>query len=122
MPAFFLMIRRPPKSTLFPYTSLFRSYVGPAAIVNAHRFIVDSRDRAGEEGLQIRSEEHTSELQPHCYISHACFFFNDTPTTEIYPLSLHVALPILCRPGGDRERASVHRRLARSRRRGATPD
>src|SRR2546430_4075917 len=52
---FFLMIRRPPRSTLFPYTTLFRS-----------------EKAAGEQGLEVvgwyhshpdRSEEHTSELQ-----------------------------------------------------------
>src|SRR2546430_10590763 len=58
-PFFFLMIRRPPRSTLFPYTTLFRSNIGPlrggdevlAARVVA-RFIEENR-----------SEEHTSELQ-----------------------------------------------------------
>ena len=49
-----------------------------------------------------RSEEHTSELQSQDGISYAVFclkkifFFNDTATTEIYTLSLHDALPILC--------------------------
>src|ERR1051326_2506789 len=42
----------------------------------------------------MRSEEHTSELQSHSFISSAVFFFNDTATTEIYTLSLHDALPI----------------------------
>src|SRR2546430_12149118 len=50
------MIRRPPRSTLFPYTTLFRSWVLPAPL------------RTGSLGdqkpaLRIRSEEHTSELQ-----------------------------------------------------------
>src|SRR5438477_8923953 len=56
---FFLMIRRPPRSTLFPYTTLFRSVLhappGP-------------RDRAGWPRATLsggRSEEHTSELQSH---------------------------------------------------------
>src|ERR1051326_1687414 len=44
----------------------------------------------------VRSEEQTSELQSHSFISYAPFFFNDTATTEIYTLSLHDALPI-CR-------------------------
>src|SRR2546430_4488361 len=57
---FFLMIRRPPRSTLFPYTTLFRSQDG------------DDRNREGEPGgprvqkpgiAGVRSEEHTSELQ-----------------------------------------------------------
>src|SRR5258708_33352257 len=54
---FFLMIRRPPRSTLFPYTTLFRSPRGhPAAEM---REIVRGRDERGP----VRSEEHTSELQ-----------------------------------------------------------
>src|SRR3990167_2009686 len=41
-----------------------------------------------------RSEEHTSELQSQSNLIIPLFFFNDTATTEIYPLSLHDALPI----------------------------
>src|SRR3712207_8937195 len=58
---FFLMIRRPPRSTLFPYTTLFRSDrpVPPRA---AHL-----ADRA-PAARTIRSEEHTSELQSRQYL------------------------------------------------------
>src|SRR2546430_3712204 len=58
---FFLMIRRPPRSTLFPYTTLFRSREVqlPAA---AHRFL-SSPDEAAIDADLVRSEEHTSELQ-----------------------------------------------------------
>src|SRR5215475_10536378 len=56
------MIRRPPRSTLFPYTTLFRSPgPGPAA-----RWPRQCRDRRGDlpsPALAWRSEEHTSELQ-----------------------------------------------------------
>src|SRR5450432_3176913 len=59
---FFLMIPRPPRSTLFPYTTLFRSRGGQ---VRSRRLA-----RAGDRGVQVdpanrsaRSEEHTSELQ-----------------------------------------------------------
>src|SRR5438309_9227807 len=62
---FFLMIRRPPRSTLFPYTTLFRSHVALAR---------RRRARAGDQRAEHRwqngcaqnrwrSEEHTSELQ-----------------------------------------------------------
>src|SRR4030067_831961 len=59
---FFLMIRRPPRSTLFPYTTLFRS-VG----VEAQIGIADGLPEtfAEPEKEEIRSEEHTSELQSH---------------------------------------------------------
>src|SRR5215204_6057467 len=56
---FFLMIRRPPRSTLFPYTTLFRSRVRRAALPRVGR-----GDRRGDP-RRPRSEEHTSELQSH---------------------------------------------------------
>src|SRR6266849_10406514 len=66
---FFLMIRRPPRSTLFPYTTLFRSEFGPAHIQIVDRFLRCAQFRASflqtdpiAESLR-RSEEHTSELQ-----------------------------------------------------------
>src|SRR5256885_17201174 len=64
---FFLMIRRPPRSTLFPYTTLFRSAtVQGGGVVGA--FQVDEGDVLGiDKGLDLdRSEEHTSELQSPC--------------------------------------------------------
>src|SRR2546426_1829123 len=59
------MIRRPPRSTLFPYTTLFRSAFPTivATFPNVHYLIVGSGDAAYEES---RSEEHTSELQSPC--------------------------------------------------------
>src|SRR5260370_22068402 len=55
------MIRRPPRSTLFPYTTLFRSLqLGIFANILRRRF-----ERVSEFGRHARSEEHTSELQSH---------------------------------------------------------
>src|ERR1041385_9278078 len=57
---FFLMIRRPPRSTLFPYTTLFRSLLGqPDAQLDHPR-------SAADRGW--RSEEHTSELQSRLHL------------------------------------------------------
>src|SRR6266446_7201389 len=63
---FFLMIRRPPRSTLFPYTTLFRPRAGdPAGRVRLHAS--RHNDRAAQPGrARLRSEEHTSELQSPC--------------------------------------------------------
>src|SRR6266513_3944767 len=56
---FFLMIRRPPRSTLFPYTTLFRSEL-PRALGDQP---LARRQRTVGAILELRSEEHTSELQ-----------------------------------------------------------
>src|SRR5438093_5690362 len=59
---FFLMIRRPPRSTLFPYTTLFRSsYAMPALPVGDYE--VTAEKPGFKAQVRQRSEEHTSELQ-----------------------------------------------------------
>src|SRR5256885_11978486 len=74
---FFLMIRRPPRSTLFPYTTLFRSHAGPLARKGDRAHRAPARDQGRAEpgaggsrvigqGRPARSEEHTSELQSPC--------------------------------------------------------
>src|SRR6266571_9040451 len=57
---FFLMIRRPPRSTLLPYTTLFRSLAARPSRLDGPARLRDALLRAVE-----RSEEHTSELQSH---------------------------------------------------------
>src|SRR5690242_21911367 len=59
---FFLMIRRPPRSTLFPYTTLFRSGAERRSELQRPLPVLAGHQRA--DGLD-RSEEHTSELQSH---------------------------------------------------------
>src|SRR3989304_5847354 len=59
---FFLMIRRPPRSTLFPYTTLFRSVAGGSA-----RTLTRTR-WSGWARWVSRSEEHTSELQSRLHL------------------------------------------------------
>src|SRR5436190_4832652 len=70
---FFLMIRRPPRSTLFPYTTLFRSRSRAAERCDTGRRPAHSRFMVGPPFIArewagrrpVRSEEHTSELQSH---------------------------------------------------------
>src|SRR5258707_9838824 len=64
------MIRRPPRSTLFPYTTLFRSFSGIFAWDSGY-----GSERVGQGDrmrrvpvLRVRSEEHTSELQSRQYL------------------------------------------------------
>src|SRR3712207_7476856 len=78
---FFLMIRRPPRSTLFPYTTLFRSLAAQVLVADRHLAHEEEEARrrlqAGEvvevlppqvDELHLRSEEHTSELQSRQYL------------------------------------------------------
>src|SRR5256885_9705700 len=58
------MIRRPPRSTLFPYTTLFRSTSG--VYRRRHPSARRRRNSAAGPGCPPRSEEHTSELQSPC--------------------------------------------------------
>src|SRR5256885_13119254 len=69
------MIRRPPRSTLFPYTTLFRSrkparaFVGEAPLPDGRRCGRNGANRCRRQEQQdtaLRSEEHTSELQSPC--------------------------------------------------------
>src|SRR2546425_7144849 len=69
------MIRRPPRSTLFPYTTLFRSHAERLGLRELEQgafggTIVDVVDHLGrlEDGVLERSEEHTSELQSLAYL------------------------------------------------------
>src|SRR5438034_6269645 len=65
---FFLMIRRPPRSTLFPYTTLFRSVEDRNGLRVKRFTLIMSQKSAKGVLLQKsggRSEEHTSELQSH---------------------------------------------------------
>src|SRR2546426_1714802 len=83
------MIRRPPRSTLFPYTTLFRSQKldagapdilpleqltsSPDIVAAIQRFAVSASGTRSDENMQIaawRSEEHTSQLQSPC--NHVC--------------------------------------------------
>src|SRR5688500_20203864 len=65
---FFLTIPRPPRSTLFPYTTLFRSQTSNTALTGTSFKYIDQKgnalDLTGE--WKVRSEEHTSELQSPC--------------------------------------------------------
>src|SRR5258708_26030130 len=57
------MIRRPPRSTLFPYTTLFRSHLHVTALHIVIEVIVDRPGMRAPHNDVERSEEHTSELQ-----------------------------------------------------------
>src|SRR3712207_8329071 len=78
---FFLMIRRPPRSTLFPYTTLFRSGGDVTLFPRANRrpaiwvadggalvVWLDDAGRVTAKDRHLRSEEHTSELQSRQYL------------------------------------------------------
>src|SRR3989441_9573746 len=69
------MIRRPPRSTLFPYTTLFRSAVGDRLVhervigdLAVADQVLGTGELVGEDRGDQRSEEHTSELQSLAYL------------------------------------------------------
>src|SRR3712207_6862421 len=98
---FFLMIRRPPRSTLFPYTTLFRSARSVATSGAANRTQnqgsgVRVIDTAGAPktttsngqtpcwtSVRLRSEEHTSELQSRQYL--VCRLLLEKKNTNLHP-------------------------------------
>src|SRR5215204_2848388 len=73
------MVRRPPRSTLFPYTTLFRSWDPPVGRVERED---DGRDPRAA-GLIPRSEEHTSELQSHSDL--VCRLLLEKQNASYYP-------------------------------------
>src|SRR3989338_7105695 len=93
MSSFFLMIRRPPRSTLFPYTTLFRSPFSPFCQSEQGELAGGGSERYLRYNDAI-DRKSTRLNSSHSSISYVVFFFNDTATTEIYTLSLHDALPI----------------------------
>src|SRR3989442_4409324 len=90
------MIRRPPRSTLFPYTTLFRSFgKGIFVAVGDHGLILSSDGlnwstiNSGTDALLYRSEEHTSELQSRPHL--VCRLLLEKKKT----MSMHMYLYIL---------------------------
>src|ERR1044072_8004563 len=88
------MIRRPPRSTLFPYTTLFRSAQGRHVDRRAAYGLHDRDRHLHLEGEGDRKRKRLNSSHTDIYRIPSSFFFNDTATTEIYTLSLHDALPI----------------------------
>src|SRR3712207_8188384 len=93
----FLMIRRPPRSTLFPYTTLFRSvpergtrHVPVERVVEVHPALVaqaedgDRGDGLADRPQPVRSEEHTSELQSRQYLVCRLLLEKKKTTTTTY--------------------------------------
>src|SRR5256885_6536320 len=102
------MIRRPPRSTLFPYTTLFRSLVKTveslaillAASVQARRdyvAIADATSAAVAKALKQRSEEHTSELQSPCNLVCRLLLEKKKPAHATTSDRVHVPLTSLLR-------------------------
>src|ERR1043165_10069465 len=88
----FLMIRRPPRSTLFPYTTLFRSVAS-----EARNLLLPSTRSAQPPDPAERSEEHTSELQSRGLISYAAFCLKKSYASM--GADTHRRLPMTTPPG-----------------------
>src|SRR5256885_4840455 len=75
------MIRRPPRSTLFPYTTLFRSIPGPSSVMPILMPFLPCPDVT--TSTPARSEEHTSELQSPCNL--VCRLLLEKKKTHVRP-------------------------------------
>src|SRR2546430_6336507 len=73
------MIRRPPRSTLFPYTTLFRS------APRAHRDGLRRAPATPAAGRPVRSEEHTSELQSQSNL--VCRLLLEKKNKHVFPIN-----------------------------------
>src|SRR2546422_4553866 len=81
------MIRRPPRSTLFPYTTLFRSLIAKMVEEFDAAGVLDRRPRGLEP--ERRSEEHTSELQSRLHL--VCrLLLEKKKKTELAPVNVIV--------------------------------
>src|SRR5256885_10378681 len=89
------MIRRPPRSTLFPYTTLFRSQGHP--VDDGMRGPVVGRD--GDAVEHARSEEHTSELQSPCNL--VCRLLLEKKTSTLPRPATHVTIRALAKSFAD---------------------
>src|SRR2546430_3795408 len=101
------MIRRPPRSTLFPYTTLFRSCCGVGGHMSSFGVNSDracARTRSSVVGLR-RSEEHTSELQSQSNL--VCRLLLEKKK-NIIKSSIRIVIQHSCAVESLDERASVH--------------
>src|SRR3712207_7693487 len=98
---FFLMIRRPPRSTLFPYTTLFRSRDRQGCLqlreqaFRGFGMVDHAAWAAGVTPAFARSEEHTSELQSRQYLVCRLLLENKTKLIAIY---LACLVPVCVHP------------------------
>src|SRR5256885_9487544 len=86
------MIRRPPRSTLFPYTTLFRS--------NEQHSVYPCADEVAVEGskcfeIEQRSEEHTSELQSPCNLVCRLLLEKKKKKSDMYTSTISLMIPLL---------------------------
>src|SRR2546426_7244811 len=100
------MIRRPPRSTLFPYTTLFRSRLAAARLLRRgarhQRDDADdgllARDHRPDAGGRARSEEHTSELQSPCNLVCRLLLEKKKKRRSVCHAVLSAPWPVPCGP------------------------
>src|SRR5438477_8885623 len=83
----FLLGRRPPRSTLFPYTTLFRSVIAGEDRAEATDECLAGMDADANDERRFRSEEHTSELQSHVNLVCRLLLEKKNITIRLYNIS-----------------------------------
>src|SRR5947207_12627499 len=102
------MIRRPPRSTLFPYTTLFRSGRCSTAHDLRHQIEIPRPDKALVFCRDGRSEEHTSELQSHSDL--VCRLLLEKKKIKHKTPSVRCTSSLTCRSSSTPLSQRVHRR------------
>src|SRR2546422_7840023 len=101
---FFLMIRRPPRSTLFPYTTLFRSRLVPTVEFDRVTFAYPGGRHPAHEGLsftvgageRVGDRKSTRLNSSHGYISYAVFCLKKKKNKLDLPATAHYAINLDC--------------------------
>src|SRR5687768_17901861 len=92
---FFLMIRRPPRSTLFPYTTLFRSHCHEYHRRGTVRQALDCSRRTPQPSEQSRDRKSTRLNSSHGYISYAVFCLKKKKNSYIWSRPASLTIPAI---------------------------
>src|SRR3712207_8045658 len=95
MSFFFLMIRRPPRSTLFPYTTLFRSYIIRADLRNHLLRTADARMASTERTLDASKYDTDKAAHAH-YLRNYEEYFRDRKSTRLNSSHANISYAVFC--------------------------
>src|SRR3712207_7139167 len=91
------MIRRPPRSTLFPYTTLFRSYRASLVVLDQHVDVaVERRGEQQRLALGVRLVEEALHLGEEAHVGHAVSLVKDRKSTRLNSSHANISYAVFC--------------------------